>query len=93
MIEPFRRFVVGTARLHRVYSRIPVGLVVIFQRGRRLEKVKPSERRPFHRHHTKFMANCLRSEGKTYQADPLRTWVVLDELQQTSVWHPLSLDR
>jgi len=59
MAEPLRRFVVGTPRLHRVHSRIPVGLVAIFQRGCRLEKANAPEHRPFHRRHNKPVASCL----------------------------------
>ena len=93
MIEPFRRFVVGTARLHRVYSRIPVGLVVIFQRGRRLEKVKPSERRPFHRHHTKFMANCLRVDAKRKSAGVRQEQPRCEADQLGKFFPPIALDR
>jgi len=31
----------------------------------------------------------VRLQGKTHQADPLHTWVVLEKLQQSSIWHPL----
>ena len=31
-------------------------------------------------------------EGKAHQADPVRTWVLLDELHQGSVGHPLRDD-
>ena len=34
----------------------------------------------------------VRSQGNTYQADPVHTWVFLDELQQSSVRHPLRDD-
>ena len=59
MIRPLRRFVLGGARLYRVYLRTPVGLVVVFQRGRHLEKAKTSEHRPFHRRYNKPFASCL----------------------------------
>jgi len=38
---------------------MPVGLVVIFQRGCRLEKANAPEHHPFHRRHNKSVANCL----------------------------------
>ena len=31
----------------------------------------------------------VRLQGKTHQADPLRTWIFLEELHQSSVRHPL----
>ena len=36
-----------------------MGLVVILQRGRHLEKVKTPEHRPFHRRHNESSANHL----------------------------------
>jgi len=68
MVEPLRRFVAGTPRLHRVHSRIPVGLVVIFQRGCRLEKANAPEHRPFRRRHNKPVANCLGVDAKRNSA-------------------------
>ena len=59
MIRALRKFVFGLARLYRVYSRTPVGLAVVFQGGRHLEKVKASEHRPFHRRYNKPFASCL----------------------------------
>ena len=59
MIRALKKFVFGLARLYRVYSRIPVSIAVVFQRGRHLEKVKASEHRPFHRRYNKPFASCL----------------------------------
>jgi len=59
MIRPLRRFAFGAACLYHVYSRKPVDLVVILQRGRRLEKVKAPERRPFHWCYDRSLANHL----------------------------------
>jgi len=59
MINPSRRFVVGTACLDRVHSRTPAGVTVIFQTGRHLEKVKTPEHRPLHRCYDRSFANHL----------------------------------
>ena len=57
MTRPLRRFVFGAPRLYHVYSRTPADLVVILQRGRRLEEVKAPEYRPFHRGYNKSFAS------------------------------------
>ena len=44
---------------HRIYSRTPMGAVVVLQRGRNLEKVKTPERRPFHRCYDRSFTNRL----------------------------------
>ena len=59
MIRPLRRFVLGGARLYRVYLRTPVDRVVIFRRGRGLEKAEAPEYRPLRRRHNKPFANRL----------------------------------
>ena len=42
-----------------ICSRTPVGLAVILQRGRHVQKVKPPEHRPFHRRHNRSFTNRL----------------------------------
>lgn len=59
MVNPSRRFVVGTPRLHRVHSRILVGLVVTFQGGCRLEKANAPKHHPFHWRHNRSVVDCL----------------------------------
>ena len=41
-----------------------MGLVVILQRGRHMEKVKAPEHRPFHRRYNKSSANHLRVDAE-----------------------------
>jgi len=62
MIRP--RFVFGTARLYRVYSRTLVGTTVILQRGRYVEKVKAPKHRPFHRCYNRSFKNRLGVDAK-----------------------------
>jgi len=49
MTGHLRRFVFGVTCLYHAHSRPLVGLIVIFQGGRHLEKAKASQHRPFHR--------------------------------------------
>jgi len=34
----------------------------------------------------------IQLQGRTCQADPIHTWILRDELHQSSVWHPLPDD-
>ena len=75
MARPLRRFVFGAVHLYHVYSRTPADLVVILQRGRRLDEVKAPEYRPFHRRHHRSFANHLevdaeRNAGGIHQEKP-----------------------
>ena len=57
MIRPLRRFVFGAARPYRVYLKTPLGLAVVLQRSRDMEKIRAPEHRPFHRGYNKSSAN------------------------------------
>ena len=56
MIRPLR-FVFGVARPYCVYLKTPLGVAVVLQRGRDMEKIRAPEHRPFHRGYNKSFAN------------------------------------